>query len=182
LRHRSENPDSTVLLGQVLSDVREIEVKRDEYPLFLLANVEDSAVGLAAEALLQHGFDIVAAVREQCCCVARQVLIKLEPRRPGGKLRRDRNDSLPRELGRICQRRRNVLRLERWVLFQDPFNRLVRRKVVEDDRHRDSCAAEAHSSVQYLRINGDVGRPVHLAVSVWGKKYSTGRSWRITSL
>jgi hypothetical protein len=79
LRHRSDNPDSTVLLGRVLPDVREIKVKSDKYPLLRLASVEDSAIGLATETLLQHGFDVVAAIGKRCCCVSRQVLVELEP-------------------------------------------------------------------------------------------------------
>ncbi len=64
LRHSAQNPDSTVRLRWVLPYVREIEIKGNEYSLFLLAGVEHSGVGLASKALLQNRCRVVTGVLE----------------------------------------------------------------------------------------------------------------------
>jgi len=71
-------------------------------------------------------------------------------------LRGDRDDALPREIGSVGNGRRNVLRLERRVLFENAFRSFTGSEIVEHNRNRYPGPPEAHSAVHDLRIGGDV--------------------------
>ena len=131
LRLRAKNPDPRVAGRWIGANIGKVEIEGDEDSFFSLGGVEYSCIGVTPKLLIEHGVDVVTTVSKQRFGVARKILVKLEPGGHPARLRRDRNDSLPRQICGVTDGCRYVLGTERRVLVEYAFWRFACSKVVE---------------------------------------------------
>jgi hypothetical protein len=127
----------------------------------LRGSIEHIWIRVAAQPFVEYGINVVAGIAEQRHGVPRQVLVKLEAGGHPLHLCWNRNNPLPGKIGGVRYCRGNMFRLQRWVLVENVFRGLVCGKVVENNRNGNPRSTEADSAVQYLRVYGDVVRPIH---------------------
>lgn len=157
LIHGAQDDDARGAGRVIASDVGEVRIERNQDALLALADCLYGCVVSPDELFLVHVVDVPPLLLEPCLGGTGQILVQLELQR----LRRNRHDPFVGESGGVGDRRRNVLRHQRGVLRQDGLGCLASGEIVQDDVHRHARPAHARGAVHPLRIDPDMGSPVH---------------------
>ena len=125
------------------------------------ARLGTCTTGAAGTTRQERGLDIMTK-RTQCGLnPSGKVFIELETMRRPAALDRNFDNSFANHVGSITNSCRNVLLLERRILTQYRCRGLASGQVVEDYRHRNTCATKTNGTVHDSRVGDDVWLPVH---------------------
>ena len=154
-------------------DIGEIEIERNEHSILALTRSADLGIRVTVPTLVKNRFDVVAGCREAMLRHPAKVLVQLEPDSHPSGLSRDWDDAFaePGEQRRRVQQ--ECAQVSTTGTAQGYLRRLSTRKIIENNRHGDPRASEAHSSVHDLRVGSDVWLPVHSGNCVHPLEYST---------
>lgn len=96
--------------------IGKVEIEGNKHTALPATDIQDLRIGAACEALRKHCMYLVACAAQQRLCGPRKVLVELEASGHPLRLRRDRHDAFPRQVGSVGNSRGNMLRLESGVL------------------------------------------------------------------
>jgi len=96
LRVWAQYPDAMMIRWRVNEDIGEIEIERDENPLFRLRCVKHSWIGVTSQLLGKHGLHVVTRLPKQDLSITRKILVEFESSRHSARLGRDGNDTFSR--------------------------------------------------------------------------------------
>ena len=116
LRKRTEHPDACVAGWWIDLDIGKVEIEGNKHTALAATDIQDLRIGVACEAFCGYCMDFVACTAQQRLRGPRKVLVELEASGHPLRLRRDRYDAFPRQVGSIGNSRGNMLRLESGVL------------------------------------------------------------------
>jgi len=71
----TQNPNAWMSGRWIESNVREVEIQRNEYSAFGTTRIEHLEVRIAAKMLIGSSFSVVASGQQERFCVAREILV-----------------------------------------------------------------------------------------------------------